>query len=113
METFLWIDDPGPDLIIPDTGDDTDGLAYLAGSSLAAMNRKVLAAVAAAHTQGGVPCSTVTLPRLDGASLGALFIFFEVAVALTGYQLGVNPFNQPGVEAYKQELFRRLGKPGY
>ncbi len=113
METFLWVEDPGVDLIIPDTGHDTDGLAYLAGTSLAAMNRKVFAAVTTAHTQGGVPCSTVTMPRLDAAGLGALFIFFEVAVALTGYQLGINPFNQPGVEAYKQEMFKRLGKPGY
>ncbi len=113
METFLWIDDPGPDLIIPDTGHDIDGLAYLAGTSLATLNHTALAAVTAAHTQGGVPCSTVTMPRLDAASLGALFIFFEVTVALTGYQLGINPFNQPGVEAYKQELFRRLAKPGY
>jgi len=113
METHLWVADSGGDVTIPATGDDTDGLSYLAGASLNGVNDKVRQAVVQAHTEGGVPCTTITMPRLAAASLGALFIFFEYAVALTGYHLGVNPFNQPGVEAYKQEMFRRLGKPGY
>ncbi len=76
------------------------------------IQKQVLSAVVQAHTDGGVPCSIISLPRLDESSMGGLLYFFEYTVALTGYAQGINPFNQPGVEAYKREMFRRLGKPG-
>ncbi len=111
METFLWFEKPANDLVIPAAGDE-DGLGYLEGRSMAEIQGLVKDAVMDAHTQGGVPCSLVSVPALDEYHLGGLLYFFEYVVALTGYALGVNPFNQPGVEAYKQEMFRRLGKPG-
>jgi glucose-6-phosphate isomerase len=112
FETFLWIEESSTDLAIPDTGGVDDGLGYLAGRSLNDIQKQVLSAVVQAHTDGGVPCSIIRLPKLDEDNVGGLLYFFEYTVALTAYAQGINPFNQPGVEAYKQEMFRRLGKPG-
>ena len=113
LETFLDVAKPprGPE--IPSDPDDLDGLEYLAGRTVDAVNAEALPAVADAHVSGGVPCQTITLPDLGEASLGSLLYFFEFAVAVSGRLLCVNPFDQPGVEAYKTNLFRRLGKPGF
>lgn len=113
LETFLDVADApgGPE--IPSDADDLDGLEYLAGRTVQAVNAEALPAVADAHVSGGVPCQVITLPDAREASIGSLLFFFEFAVAVSGRLLGVNPFDQPGVEAYKTNLFRRLGKPGF
>lgn len=110
VETFLWVEpnEPGPTLEA-EPGD-PDGLNDLAGKSLAEVNRSAYEGTAAAHAAGGVPNWTLTLPRLDETELGAAIGFFEHAVAVSGYLLGVNPFDQPGVEAYKREMYARLGR---
>ena len=97
---------------IPSDPTDLDGLEYLAGRSMAEINGLALDAVADAHAAGSVPVVEVGLADLSEVSLGRLLYFFEFAVALGGRLLGVNPFDQPGVEAYKVNLFRRLGRPG-
>lgn len=112
LETFVDVMDPPPGPVVPASDDDLDGLDYLAGRPVADINRVALPAVEEAHRAGGVPTQTVELPDCTEASLGSLLFFFEFAVAVSGRLLGVNPFDQPGVEAYKANLFRRLGKPG-
>ena len=96
---------------IPADPDDRDGLNYLAGRDVADVNRAALDATRFAHLRGGVPNMTVHLERRDARHVGGLFAFFERAVAMGGYLLGVDPFTQPGVEAYKQAMFALLGKP--
>lgn len=113
FETFLTVSRAGRDVRVPQDHTNRDGLEYLAGKSLDYVNKRATLATAAAHMAGGVPNMTVTIPKLDARSLGGLIYFFERAVALTGYMLGVNPFDQPGVEAYKTGMFELLGKPGY
>jgi len=113
VETFVDVADPPAGPVIPSDADDLDGLEYLAGRTVDAVNREALPAVADAHGDGGVPCQVITLPDATEASVGSLLFFFEFAVAVSGRLLGVNPFDQPGVEAYKTNLFRRLGKPGF
>ncbi|WP_054684791.1 glucose-6-phosphate isomerase [Rhodothermus marinus] len=110
IETFLMVEREPEPLTIPDTGDDLDGLAYLAGRTVQEVNRKAYEGTRKAHADGGVPVSTVWLERLAPGSLGACLYFFMHAVAISGYLLGVNPFDQPGVEAYKREMYRLLGK---
>jgi len=112
IETFLHIEGGEPDLTLP-AGDDADELGYLAGRPLTAINDAAHQATALAHRDGGVPNLTVSLTGLDAHSLGALLYFFERACGISGYLLGVNPFDQPGVEAYKKNMFALLGKPGY
>ncbi len=112
-ETFLIIDEGEPSVKVPDTGDDSDELQYLAGKEVSFVNSKAYEATARAHRDGGVPNMTIHLKTLDAYSLGALIYFFEIACAISGLMLGVNPFNQPGVEAYKKIMFRLLGKPGH
>jgi len=112
IETFVVIEEGEPNLLLP-TGDDADELGYLAGQPLTAINKAAYQATALAHRDGGVPNMTVTIPRLDAYYLGALLYFFEYACGVSGYLLGVNPFDQPGVEAYKKNMFALLGKPGY
>ena len=90
-----------------------DGLKYLEGKEMDYVNKTANAATREAHIAGGVPVMEVILPKLDERSLGALIYFFEMSCALSGFCLGVNPFNQPGVEAYKTRMFELLGKPGY
>jgi glucose-6-phosphate isomerase len=111
FETFLAVDRPAAGVAIPPDPDDLDGLNYLAGRDVAEVNRAALEATRFAHLRGGVPNMTVRLERRDPHHLGALFAFFERAVAMGGYLLGVDPFTQPGVEAYKQAMFALLGKP--
>ncbi len=112
LETFVDVANPMPGPSVEATSADLDGLNYLAGRSVADINRVALEAVAQAHEDGGVPNMTVTLPYINPPSLGSLMFFFEYAAAVSGRLLGVNPFDQPGVEAYKANLFKLLGKPG-
>lgn len=111
-ETFLWVEDGEPELLLPD-GDDRDELGYLTGKPLTEINRAAYEATALAHHTGGVPNLTLRMPRLDAYHLGALLYFFERACGVSGYLLGVNPFDQPGVEAYKVNMFGLLGKPAF
>lgn len=111
LETFLMLEDDDGDLAVPRTDADLDGLNYLAGQSLTHINRQAYQGTAEAHADGGVPVMTVWLDRLTPETLGDALYFFEHAVAVGGYLLGINPFNQPGVEAYKKNMFRLLGRP--
>ncbi len=110
IETFLMVEREPEPLTIPDTGDDLDGLAYLTGCTFQEVNRKAYEGTCKAHTDGSVPVSTVWLERLAPGPLGACLYFFMHAVAVSGYLLSLNPFDQPGVEAYKREMYRLLGK---
>ena len=112
LETFLAVDKPEAGPRIPMDKDDLDGLNYLAQRGLEEVNVVALGAVADAHRDGGVPNLAMHLPEVAEFSLGSLLMTFEIAVSLSGKLLGVNPFDQPGVEAYKRNLFRVLGKPG-
>lgn len=112
-ETFLIIDGGEPSLTVPQWSDDSDGLNYLAGREVSYVNSKAYEATAQAHREGDVPNMTILLEKLDAYTLGALIYFFEIACAVSGLMLGVNPFDQPGVEAYKKHMFELLGKPGY
>lgn len=111
IETFLMIDDDPVELTVPRSEDDLDGLNYLAGKTMHEINEGAYEGTATAHASGGVPTMTIRLDRLDAGALGECLYFFEHAVAVSGYLLGVNPFDQPGVEAYKKEMFNRLGRP--
>ncbi|EGQ0395138.1 glucose-6-phosphate isomerase [Staphylococcus pseudintermedius] len=113
IETVLKVENPEHDITIEEDADDLDGLNYLAGKTVDEVNTKAFEGTLLAHTAGGVPNMVVKLPRLDAETYGYVVYFFELAVAMSGYQLGVNPFNQPGVEAYKQNMFALLGKPGF
>ena len=112
METVVSFDRPRRDYEMPFSMGDPDGLNYLAGRGLADISRVAMEAVKAAHIAGGVPNMGVSVPLRDEAGFADLVCFFEMACAISGYMLGVNPFNQPGVEAYKKNMFRMLGKPG-
>lgn len=113
LETFVILDSGEPDLAVPGAENDLDGLNYLQGTPMAEVNKAAYEATSLAHRDGGVPNSTVHLAQLDAYSLGALLYFFERAVGVSGYLMGVNPFNQPGVEAYKTNMFALLGKPKF
>jgi len=113
LETFLVSARPNRDIDIPGDSKDLDGLNYIAGRSLSEVNRKAYEGTKAAHVAGGLPAMTLELEGIDPASIGALFIFFELAIAVSGKLIGVNPFDQPGVEEYKTRMFKLLGKPGY
>ena len=92
---------------------DLDGLNYLAGKDMDFVNKSAMNGTILAHTDGQVPNLMINVPKQDEYTLGELFYFFEFAVGVSGYMLGVNPFNQPGVEIYKKNMFALLGKPGY
>ena len=92
---------------------DLDGLNYLAGKSVDFIHKSAMKGTRLAHTDGNVPNLLVNLPAQNEFSLGELFYFFEFACGLSGYLLGVNPFDQPGVESYKKNMFALLGKPGF
>lgn len=113
FETFLDIDAPPCHLSIERDLDDIDGLSYIAGKSIDFINNRALRGAAQAHADGGVPVLGVRASGTDERSLGQLFYFFEFACGVSAYMLGVNPFDQPGVERYKTNMFRLLGKPGY
>jgi glucose-6-phosphate isomerase len=112
-ETVLEFEENDESIVIPE-GDDADGLGYLAGRSLASVNLVAKEATIGAHRdEGEIPVLRITAPRIDAESLGALFYFFEMSCALSATAQGVNPFDQPGVEAYKRRMFKLLGKPGF
>jgi glucose-6-phosphate isomerase len=111
VETFLRIDDAADGPAVKEEDGDPDGLNYLAGKPYGFVNEKAYEGTAEAHAEGGVPSWTLTLSRLDAETLGRLLYFYEHAVAVSGTMLGVDPFNQPGVETYKQKMFSLLGRP--
>ncbi|RRR52427.1 glucose-6-phosphate isomerase [Streptococcus suis] len=113
FETVIRVDKPRKNILIPDMAEDLDGLGYLQGKDVDFVNKKATDGVLLAHTDGGVPNMFVTLPQQDEFTLGYTIYFFELAIALSGYLNGVNPFDQPGVEAYKKNMFALLGKPGF
>ena len=113
FETAILVDSPKKDVVIKANDDNLDGLNFLAEKSLDYVNLKASQGTALAHTDGGVPNLMVYVPELNAYNFGKLVYFFEKACAISGYILGVNPFNQPGVEAYKKNMFALLGKPGY
>jgi len=110
FETFLQIDRPHQDVIIPHDPEDLDGFNYVAGKGFDFVNKKAYEGTSAAHFEGGVPNMTLSLCKADAMHLGHLYYFFEKACGISGYILGVNPFDQPGVEAYKKKMFALLGK---
>ncbi|MFO8233517.1 MAG: glucose-6-phosphate isomerase [Longimonas sp.] len=110
METFLMAEDAGEDLTVPTSEADLDGLNYVADRPMRAVTQGAYEGTAQAHTDGGVPNCTLWLDDISPTAIGALIYFFEHAVAVSGYALGVNPFNQPGVEDYKREMYQRLGR---
>ncbi|MEH7384828.1 glucose-6-phosphate isomerase [Bacillus sp. JJ1521] len=113
FETVINIEKSRHELIVEAEDNDLDGLNYLAGKSVDFVNTKAFEGTMLAHTDGGVPNLIVHVPEMDEYSFGYLVYFFEKACAMSGYLLGVNPFDQPGVEAYKVNMFALLGKPGY
>ncbi|MEF9933290.1 MAG: glucose-6-phosphate isomerase [Cetobacterium sp.] len=113
FETLISIDTPDHDIIIEEVENDLDGLNYLAGKGMDFVNKKAADGTILAHVDGGVPNLEITIPEASAFELGYLFYFFEKACAVSGYILGINPFNQPGVEAYKANMFALLGKPGF
>lgn len=113
FETFVIPDQEPEDLSVPASESSEDGLDYLAGENLSEINRKAYQGTAVAHRSGGVPNMTIQPHGIDEFSMGQMIYFFEYACALSGYMLGVNPFNQPGVEAYKTNMFALLGKSGF
>ena len=113
FETVISIDNPKSNITINSDDDNLDGLNYLAGKDLDFVNKKAMEGTIEAHVSGGVPNIHISIEKLDEENLGGLIYFFELSTAMSGNILGVNPFNQPGVEAYKSNMFRLLKKPGY
>lgn len=113
FETIITVHKPSEDITLKEADNDLDGLNYLAGKTLHEVNQKAMEGTRQAHISGGVPNIMINLEKLDEYNLGQLLYFFEVGVGVSGYMLGVNPFNQPGVELYKSNMFKLLGKPGY
>lgn len=113
METVVSVENDGETFVIPNDEQNIDGLNFLSGMTLDHVNKQAMQATLLAHVDGGVPNILLTLEDRSAHSLGYLFYFFEFACAISGYTLGVNPFNQPGVESYKKNMFALLGKPGY
>lgn len=112
FETVISVERPRKELRISANEQDEDGLNYLAGKRISEVNEKAEQGTRLAHVEGGVPNSRISVPEIKEETLGQLIYFFEFACALSGYTLGVNPFDQPGVEAYKKKMFTLLGKPG-
>ena len=113
METVISVAKPEHSITIESDEENLDGLNFLAGKRISEVNRMAELGVQLAHTDGGVPNIRIELPAIDAYHIGALLYFFERACGISGYILGVNPFNQPGVEAYKKNMFALLDKPGY
>ncbi|WP_282676108.1 glucose-6-phosphate isomerase [Lactococcus cremoris] len=113
FETAIRIEKPRKNINIPELDADLDGLGYLQGKDVDFVNKKAADGVLLAHTDGNVPNMIVTLPEQDEFTLGYAIYFFELAIGVSGYLNGINPFNQPGVEAYKKNMFALLGKPGF
>lgn len=113
FETVLWVENSERDLIVPEDPANVDGLNFAAGMTVQQMNEKAMKGTLLAHVDGGAPNVVITLERLNDYTFGELVYFFWKSLAISGYLLGVNPFDQPGVEAYKKNMFALLGKPGF
>ena len=113
FETVMHIKTPKSDLFLEPDKDNLDGLNFLTNQNMSVVNEKAYQGTILAHTEGGVPNIVIDVDKLDEENLGEMIYFFEKACAISGYMLGVNPFNQPGVESYKKNMFALLGKPGY
>ena len=113
FETVINVEKSATEIILEEEEVDLDGLIYLAGKSVDFVNKSAMKGTLLAHTDGNVPNLSVTLPEQNEFYLGELFYFFEFACGVSGYLLGVNPFDQPGVESYKKNMFALLGKPGF
>jgi glucose-6-phosphate isomerase len=113
FETVISIEKSKTEIILEEEDIDLDGLNYLAGKSVDFVNKSAMKGTLLAHTDGNVPNLQVVLPEQNEFFLGELFYFFEFACGVSGYVLGVNPFDQPGVESYKKNMFALLGKPGF
>ncbi len=113
FETVLDIEESPAEILLKEEETDTDGMNYLAGKSVDFVNKSAMNGTILAHTDGNVPNLKINIPDESAFSLGSLFYFYEFACGISGYILGVNPFNQPGVESYKSNMFALLGKPGY
>lgn len=112
-ETVMELEKPALDITVKEEANDLDGLNYLSGKTLDFVNKSAMKGTQLAHTDGDVPNLVIRIPEQNEFYLGELFYFFEYACGISGYLLGVNPFNQPGVESYKKNMFALLGKPGY
>ena len=113
FETVVQFAKPQKDFFVKDDPDNIDGLNFLSNQNMSVVNRKAFEGTVIAHSEGGVPNVVLELPELNEFELGYMIYFFEKACAISGYMLGVNPFDQPGVESYKKNMFALLGKPGY
>lgn len=113
FETYIQIANPISDVVVPYDVDDIDGLNYLAGKTMSECNKLAMIGTKIAHIDGEVPQIGIEIDKLSEYDIGAMFYFFEKACAISSYMLGVNPFNQPGVEAYKKNMFALFGRPGY
>lgn len=112
FETVVLVNKADKDIVLKEEEENLDGLNYLAGKTLSEVNRKAFEGTLQAHVDGGVPNIIIEMDKLDPYNMGELIYFFEKACSISGYLLGVNPFNQPGVEKYKSNMFKLLGKPG-
>ena len=113
FETVLVVESSNDSIVIEEEQCNLDGLNYLSGKTLDFVNGCALEGTMNAHIEGDTPNIKLIFPKKDEYNLGCLFYFFEFACGISGYMLGVNPFNQPGVESYKKNMFRLLGRPGY
>ena len=113
FETVIYVEQPREDILIEKVENDTDELNFLAGKNMSDVNKNAFLGTVLAHTNGGVPNIILKMPEITPFEVGYLIYFFEKACAVSGYILGVNPFNQPGVESYKKNMFALLGKPGF
>ena len=113
METVIRVENPEHDVTIPDDKENLDQLNFLSGKTMNYVNDRAYEGVVLAHTDGGVPVMTVDIENQSAHTLGYLIYWFELAVGISGYLNGINPFNQPGVESYKRNMFGLLNKPGY
>ena len=113
FETVVYIKDDMSTITVPDISDNSDGLDYIKNKSLKYVNEMAMRGTKSAHLEGDVPVILIELEKMDAFTFGKLIYFFERACGISGYILGVNPFDQPGVEAYKKSMFKLLGKPGY
>lgn len=113
FESVINVESPAHKVVVEPTEDNADKLNFVAGKRVGEINAKAQIGTILAHIDGGVPNLRISIPQISAESLGELIYFFEKACGISGYMLGVNPFNQPGVEAYKRNMFALLGKPGY
>lgn len=113
FETVIEVENAKKDITIKEDAKNLDGLNFLAGKTMSYINKQAMEGTTMAHVEGGVPNIRIKIDEVNERKLAELFYFFEIAVGVSGYMLGVNPFNQPGVEAYKTAMFKLLGKPGF